>query len=239
MGSPVEFIRAVEQHICSEVSLGLITKDAACAKHLPMLLGRLRVLKNIPMPDVTACNSYLASSECLFAAEQRTEMAKLVQSLMAAGPKQSGSRAGYTMQSNKYLHKYLNSNMWATLLSDDAVKNKMQQLAVYMLKHLGIRLPDEFTKKLATVIVLVASGLDPTPQEAYDHVQEFGRIFDQKRSSMQHVQTLDAFPEDPSQFCAIYPTAFGQNMLPVDCRLASWLSCGRFGISCRLSPCCE
>ena len=98
----------------------------------------------------------------------------------------------------------------------DTIKNKFKLLATFFCTTLGLRHPDEKTKKLATVIVL---KVDTEPEDAYRHVREFGAIMDQKRSSIGCVQTLTQFPEDPKDFMTIYPGAYSADDPPVACRL--------------------
>ena len=60
--------------------------------------------------------------------------------------------------------------------------------------------PDAQTKRLAVVIVHLASDRTPTPQESFDDVQVFSDIIQQRRLSVCTKQTMLIFPEDPKTF---------------------------------------
>ena len=66
-----------------------------------------------------------------------------------------------------------------------------------MLTNLGIRHPDTDTKKLALVILLVASKLEPDPDACYWHLQDSIAIFDRKRTLNTASQTVTDFHEGP------------------------------------------
>ena len=89
-----------------------------------------------------------------------------------------------------------------------------------MCQSLGLRNPDAKTKRLAVVVVHLASKDDPTPQVAYDDVHVFSDLVDDKRSSVCSKQSMAVFPEDPSVFMTAYPDAFGPDDPPVECRIS-------------------
>ena len=84
----------------------------------------------------------------------------------------------------------------------------------------GFEEPDAQTQRLVAVIAHLASSDSPTPRVAYDDVHIFGDIMEQKRSSVCTQQTMASFPEDPNAFIAAYPTAFGPEDPPVECRVS-------------------
>jgi hypothetical protein len=117
------------------------------------------------------------------------------------------------------MHRYWPAKVWAVAHSSDSLKNKFRYIATFMCNNLGLRHPDEQTKKLVVVCVLIASNLDPGPDEAYEHVREFSAIMDQKRSSTTSAQTMTTFPADPADFMKLFPSAYGEEDPPVKCRI--------------------
>jgi hypothetical protein len=197
--------------------MGLSTMPDACVATMPTSVARIRQLSDVSIEQVTAANEHLAIDHGKFTPEQRHELAKLTKSVMKSDVVQGTTKAGHTMQSNKFVHKYLPARLWALLCSQEL--HKFQHTASFFTNNLGLRHPDENAKRMAVVIVLIASGLDPDPDEAYRYVREFGAIIDPKRSVIQTIQTLVDFPEDVNGFMVIYPNAYGNEDPPVACRI--------------------
>ena len=166
-------------------------------------------------------NEYLAIDRGTFTLEQRRELGALLKSAMKSGLHQHGSRRCHTTQSHMHLQHYLPAKVWTVLQSEELLKNKFRIMAAFMCSNLGLRHPDEQTKRLAVVIVLLASELDPDANQSYQHLREFGALMEQKRSSIDTIQTLKSFPSDVNDFMATYPTAYGSRDPPVACRLDS------------------
>jgi hypothetical protein len=219
MIAPLDLILTFERHVSSEVAMSLSTTPDACVATMSTLVARIRQLSDVSMEQVTAANEHLAIDHGKFTPEQRHKLAKLTKSVTTSDVVQGTTRAGHTMQSNKFAHKYLPARLRALLSSQELLKHKFQHTASFFTNNLGLRHPDENTKRMAVVIVLIASGLDPDPDEDYRYVREFGAIIDQKRSEIQTIQTLVDFPEDVNGFMVIYPNAYGNEDPPVACRI--------------------
>ena len=99
------------------------------------------------------------------------------------------------MQHHLWLCNYITAKTWAMLFSRDTIDNKLKLMAAFFMTNLGLRHPCEQTKKLAVIIVLEASNVNVDPQSAYDYVVDLGKYVEQKRSSIQNVQTKPNFPE--------------------------------------------
>ena len=201
-----------------EAQLGLSTLVASASEHLPPLLTRLRSLKP-SMDEVTEVLEHLSTVDSTFSEAQKKEIAAVVKSTMVDTATAS-ARATAKTQQHLSLHHYLPAKLWACLESDDKRENKFRQLAEFMCQSLGLRNPDAQTKRLAVVVVHLASNVSPAPKEAYEDVQMFGDIIDQKRTSVCSKQTMLAFPEDPKVFMVSYPTAFGAEDPPIACRVS-------------------
>ena len=216
---PVGVLKAFEKHILSETRVGLTTLAEAATEAMPNVIARLRQLKDVPMEQVTDANEHLASDSAIWTSPQRRELGKLIKTLMN-NPMQAHDKSLSTvMQNNKYVHQYFPAKVWAVAESKDILKNKFRFAATFLITNLGIRHPDEATKKRVVVCVLMASKLDPEPNEAYEYVREFSTIFEQKRASISSAQTLANFPKDPSEFMTLFPSAYGEDDPPVNCRL--------------------
>ena len=217
--TPMEIVASFEKHVEVEVRLGLCcTMVEATTKALPTLLMRLRSLKP-SMVEVTEVLDYLQGSDaCPFSGEQKLQIGQVANATMV-DPTMVSTRAATKTQQHLDLHHYLPARLWACLGSEDKKENKFRQLAQFMCQSLGLRNPDAKTKRLAVVVVHVASNDEPTPQVAYEDMQLFGDIMDQKRSSVCTQQTMASFPEDPKVFMGAYPGAYGPEDPPVACRV--------------------
>ena len=217
--SPLDHVRAIERYIQSEVAMGLSTVDVACASSLPLLVSRIRATPNISMMDVTATNEYLMIDNGMWNREQRRELATVVKAAMKSEIVGTG-KLTIQGQANLYLYNYLPAKLWAVLFSTDDIKNKFRTVAAFLVKNLGMRHITEKTKRLAVVIVHIASGVTPEPDESYEHMREFARAMEQKRSSVSGgTATMVNFPEDHQAFITVYPDAFGPDDQPVPCRI--------------------
>ena len=219
--TPMEVVASFEKHMEVEVKLGLATMVEATAKALPALLVRLQSLQP-SMGEVTEVLAHLGTEGCLFSPEDRQTIGKAANAAMF-DPR--NHRPGWVKsvktQQHLSLHHYLPAKFWACLESEDKKENKFRQLAQFMCQSLGLRNPDAKTKRLAVVIVHLASNEDPTPQRAYEDLHMFGDIVDQKRQSVCTRQTLTTFPDDPTVFMDAHPGAYGPDDPPVECRLSS------------------
>ena len=217
--TPLEIVTTFARHIECEARLGLSTQVESTAKAMPSLVRRLRELKP-SMAMVTEVFEYLAQDVSPFSKEQKQQIAEVAQSTMV-DTTVVGPRAVHAVktQQHLHLHNYLPARLWAVLESADSKENKFRQLAHFMCANLGLRNPDAKTKRLAVVIVHLASRDTPCPTIAYNDVNHFGDIMDRKRSSVCTKQTMASFPEDPSAFQVSYPEAFGADDLPIACRV--------------------
>ena len=218
--SPIDSIKAFERSIVAEVKMGLMSMESACGTNLAVLLARIRHMgKTVPMEQVTNAIEYLTDDRGTFNALQRKEVAETVKSVRKSHIVESSSRKGWTMQSHQFLHVYILAMIWAAMMSADTIENKMKLFATFMIKNLGLRHPDNKTKKLGLVIICIASNLELDPQSFYDTLHKFGDCIERKRSSISNNQTMIEFPQDPNEFLNVYPDAFGDTDPPVDCRI--------------------
>ena len=219
--TPLEVVTSFEKHMAVEVKLGLCTIVEAAAKSLPILLTHLRSLKP-SMGDVTALLAYLTGSDnCLFSGDQKREIGQVVNAKMVDQATVSTRvTSACKTQQHLGLHNYLPARLWARLESEDQKGNKFRQLAQFMCQSLGLRNPDAKTKRLAVVVVHLASNDDPDPQVAYADMQLFGDIMEQKRQSVCTKQSMASFPEDPKVFMHAHPDAYGPEDPPVACRVS-------------------
>ena len=220
MQNPLSVIKAVERFIRAEVGMGTMGAEASCAANIQVLVTRLRALVEVTMDDSTEVLEYTAIDNGTFNLHQRREISDVVKAMVRSSDRAApAGRRGWQMQKHQFLHFYLTARLWAALFSRDTVENKMKLLAVFMLNNLGLHHPDTETKRLAIVVILIASNIECGPQQCYDHFHEFGRIMDQKRTSCNTSQTKDVFPEQVADFVRIYPEAYGPDDPPVECRI--------------------
>ena len=216
--TPVDVVSSFERHIQVEVHIGLSTMVAARQKAMQPMLTRLRSLKP-SMEEVTEVLAYLGEDTCIFSAEERQSIGTVAQATMV-DPVMASTRATVKTQQHLFLHRYLPLRMWAFLESDHTIENKFRQLSQFMCQCLGLRNPDAKTKRLAVVLVHLASKTSPTPKDAYKSIQTFSNIMEQKRSSVCTSQTMSTFPEDPGVSMDAHPTAYAAEDPPIACRLS-------------------
>ena len=216
--TPVDVVSSFERHIQVEVRLGLSTMVVAREKAMQPMLTRLRSLKP-SMDEATAVLAHLGEDACLFSPEERQSIGAVAQATMVESAT-STARATAKTQQHLCLHRYLPQRLWSFLESDDSMENKFRQLAQFMCQCLGLRNPDAKTKRLAVVLVHLASKSSPTPKAAYESVQRFSDIMEQKRSSVCTQQSLFTFPDDPQVFMDAYPDAYGPEDPPIACRVS-------------------
>ena len=218
--TPLEVVTSFEKHMAVEIKLGLCTIIEATAKSLPILLTHLRSLKP-SMGGVTEVLEYLQGSDtCLFSGDQKLEIGQVANAALV-DPAIVSTRVTSAAKTQHHLglHNYLPARLWACLESEDQKGNKFRQLAQFMCQSLGLRNPDAKTKRLAVVVVHLATNDDPTPEVAYADVQLFGDIMEQKRQSVCTKQSMASFPEDPKVFMVAHPVAYGPEGPPVACRV--------------------
>lgn len=219
MMTPSEVISSFVRHMKIESRLGLVTLDGAAQKSMPALLARLRALKP-SMDEVSAALEKLTTDECsAFSEGQTSEIASVVKATMVDNATVA-PRTTVKTQHHPHLHKYLPMRLWGCFGSDDTIENKFKQLAEFMCQVLGLRNPDEQTKRLAVVVVHLACNLTPSPHAAFEDVTMFNNILDQKRSSIPTKQTMSVFPDNPQQFIDAFPCAYGAGDPPVECRVS-------------------
>ena len=202
--------------------MGLSSQESACGATLPTLIARLRQHgKTVPMEQATAAMEYLGSDTVthVFNQPQRKEIAEIVKSIRHSNYSSTPSKRNtWITQSNKFAFNYFPAVMWAVFESNDTLINKLKHLAEFMVKNLGMRYPDNATRKLALSIVVLASKRELEPQDFYDHLHLLSGFIERKRGAMQTNQTMEDFPSDPNEFLKVYPDAFGDDK-PVDCRI--------------------
>ena len=207
-----------ERHSSCEASLGLTTLEESAAKAMHPLLVRLRSL-NPSMVEVTQALEHLAKSTVVFSVDQRREIGQVVQSTMADHTETKRQSTTSKTQSNLCLEHYLPARLWGCLESEDRIDNKFRQLAQFMCTVLGLRHPDAKTKRLAVVIVHLASKVEPNPAQAYDDMCLLNDIMDQKRGSLGGRQLLSIYPTSPKEFMDAFPAAYDPSDPPIASRL--------------------
>jgi len=217
--TPLDAIKASERFIASEVKLGLSTTDEACAVQMLNLIEQIRKMSDVTLEHATEANERLAIDAGSYNEEQRTEIAKVIKAVVQSNVAMPMSKAGTVMQKCPKLYNYMPAKLWAILFALEAFKCKLQMFAAFLVQNLGLRHPDENTKRMAVVITHTASKMDPDPQSAYDHVHDFAEYMDQKRTAIKSAQTMIVFPDDPADFIKVYPTAYGPEDPPVACRI--------------------
>ena len=166
------------------------------AKHIVACLPKY----DMPYEQATAILQAMKSLGCPFGDEQVraiSQVAKSCQRKTATSTPQP--RLANTPQSHPHLQNYVPDELWGVLASPTIdMKKKMHGMAGLMMR-IGCRNPNETTKVRAVAIMHLASGLSPSPEEAYQHVRDFGEIVHIKRQSIAGSQSMAAFPEDPQE----------------------------------------
>ena len=216
--APIDVIKSFENYIQCEVNMGLSSMVDACSHILGLVASRLRALSPT-MEEVTVAMQYLHQDNGTFSLEQRQELSSIAKASMRTEFARKVQRSGYVAQKNMNLEKYLTAKMWGILSSSDTKKNKFQHLAHFLIDTLGMRYIDAQTRKVAVVIVHLASDLDPDPMAAYKDAENFGVIMEQKRTSSLNPPTMSEFPANPAEFIKIYPSAYAADDPPVASRV--------------------
>ena len=216
--APIDVIKSFENYIQCEVNMGLSSMVDACSHTMGLVASRLRALSPT-MEEVTVAMQYLHQDNGTFSLEQRQELSSIAKASMRTELARKVQRSGYIAQKHMHLEKYLTAKMWGVLSSSDIKKNKFKHLAHFLIDTLGMRYIDAQTRKVAVVIVHLASDLDPDPMTAYKDAQDFGVIMEQKRTSSISPPTMSEFPANPAEFIKIYPSAYAADDPPVASRV--------------------
>ena len=216
--APIDVIKSFENYIQCEVNMGLSSMVDVCSHTMGLVASRLRALSPT-MEEVTVAMQYLHQDNGTFSLEQRQELSSIAKASMRTELARKVQRSGYIAQKHMHLEKYLTAKMWGVLSSSDIKKNKFQHLAHFLIDTLGMRYIDAQTRKVAVVIVHLASDLDPDPMTAYKDAQDFGVIMEQKRTSSISPPTMSEFPANPAEFIKIYPSAYAADDPPVASRI--------------------
>ena len=219
MSSPLKIFQAADRYCKASIALDpscAAKITAAQAHHLVEALSRMET-RHDEASDLL--EALLQPSS--FSKEQTQAIAKAAGAagmtrLDAAG---QDHRSTHTEQEHNFLHNYFPNSVWAILRSDETLKNKMKHCADFMVRVLGLRHPSAKTKRLAVVIMHVASHMDPEPQRAYDDMQDFSVAMKCKRDVIKSTALLKTYPEDPAIFCARFPRVYPDNDPPVVCPL--------------------
>jgi hypothetical protein len=136
--SPLNVIKAIEKYVKSEITMGLTSDDVACAQQMPNIVTRIKTM-TIDHDQACAAYKHLGSAGSIFNEEQRKEIAAAIKASMASNVVAPTARHGFTMQTHKFVHKYLPAKLWAVLFSSETMENKMRYFASFLVKHLGLR----------------------------------------------------------------------------------------------------
>jgi len=79
---PIDAIRATEKFIASEVKMGIVSSEDACAVQLPSLVERIRNMTDVTMEQATEANEHLANDNGMFNVDQRREIATVIRAVV-------------------------------------------------------------------------------------------------------------------------------------------------------------
>ena len=216
MATPLAAYRSIASFLSTALPLRGGRDDGLVASQRDHLLDQLRAM---PCTHAQATELLAALGEVgPFSEDDKIVIANCVidgQATNVAPAQRQTSK----QQTNKHLANYLPASVWAMLFADDSLINKFRNLAEFMVTALGLRNPCEKTRQIAVGIVLLASGEDPEPDVAYQHIQRFAEIMSTKRQTVQSRQTIMTFPEDPAPFANSFPDAFGPDDKPIGPRI--------------------
>ena len=220
MSSPKELVQAAGRHVRSQVTLGRYNMKDACARQLPRLLEQVRSLEGLIQAHLTELNEYLEAERGTFSGEERTEISAVAEQCFEVAnaskvdtPTEEGFQKHYHMQ-----HWYPDW-LWSIIMSTDTMSAKLQQTAEFWIEQLGLRDPDEKTKRLGVAICEAASSTPIDPQQSYDRVHELAGYIRTKKTVIPGTQTVRNFQKDPKSFMAKYPNAYAKDHPPVKCRI--------------------
>ena len=107
--------------------------------------------------------------------------------------------------------------IWVMLRSADSFSNKAKHLATFMIKNLGLRNPCEKTRRMATVIIHIASKLDIDPDGCLEHISDMRTIIETKRTVLDGIATMSKFNSNVEEFMRLYPTAYDPEHPAIEC----------------------
>ena len=219
MTTPLDVICAMERYAQAEISIGISSREDVVASQLPAMIGRIKALPSILMDDATAASNHRSTMHEFLNPDQTKEVANVIKSIAnSSGVADVTNANGTHTQRHDWVHFYLTAMLWGAMCSMDHYKNKFKLLATFLVNNLGLRHPDERTKKLCVCIVHLAGNMEVHPESAYDHIRDFSDAMDSARDSIKNIQTMKVFPQDPREFMSIYPTAYGDGQ-PDDCKI--------------------
>ena len=153
-----------------------------------------------------------------FTTEQRAAIANTVNSILSGVMSAvTDTRAFVKEQECLTPYKYYPLKLWAILRSLESVKNKARHVSHFHVETLGLRNADGKTRRAILATLYEASGIDPTPDEAYSDMCMIAEIMRLKRDEIPGNQTMRTFPDDPAEFMKRYPTAYPDEDQPVPC----------------------
>lgn len=216
--TPLQVVHAAERHILSQTRLAISSLPDAVAAQMPNVSQLLRTATNITQDDVTSLLEHLVVDNGTFTDDDRKEIGKIAQSRLQSVLAACGA-SDKKDQAHKYLYLYYPDWLWQIIRSTESMQNKLNHTADFWISQLGIRDPDENTKRLGVAILHEASGVSIDPQLGYDHLHDLAAAIVRKRSVIASVRTLPVFPKDVNEFMRQYPSAYTNEHPPSPCRL--------------------
>jgi hypothetical protein len=220
MASPLGSFRAAERYVVGSSRMKPSSAPAVAESQAHVLVQTLGGL-NIERDPATELLEALESDASPFTQAQRQMIAATVQSIVGGDTRsaEASVRQVAREQHNRFIFKYFPQKLWTVAHSDDDLNNKMRMWVHFLINNLGCRNPDTVTKRLVLSALHMASGIDPSPEAAYDDIHRMSNIFRQKRDAIPGQQTLAVFPEEPATFMQRFPEAYPASDPPIDCPL--------------------
>jgi hypothetical protein len=216
--TPLQIVHAAERHILSQTRLAISSLQDAVAVQMPNVAQLIRTATNLTQDDVTSLLEHLVVDNGTFNGDDRKEIGRLAQSRLQS-VLAAGGASDKKDQAHKYLYLYYPDWLWQIVRSTESMHNKLNHTADFWISQLGLRDPDENTKRLGVAILHEASGVPIDPQLGYDHLHDLAAAVVRKRSVIPSLRTLPVFPKDVNEFMQQYPSAYTNEHPPAPCRL--------------------
>ena len=213
-------LKASERFIKASGSIDPDVVKAKCeseTKRLCIVMGKLGMDHDAATDVLEA----LADASSVFSHDQRLRISRVAQGVMSdeVHLATTVNKEYSSEQSLLKSYEYYPEAVWTAIKSSDAIKNKFRQVANFLVDVLQCRNPDAQSKRIIVSTIHAASKLDPPPEDAYADVRQLSEVSKQVRDGNRGPQSLKTFPDDPTEFVSRYPTAYPEDMPPVESKV--------------------
>ena len=219
MTTPLSVYQASQRFINASIALDPSVKSAKTESETRRVCQFIGRMQDCDHHEYTLALEALSVDDGPFDNAQRLRIAQVIQGMVGDDRDVAAASNKSTVkeQSCKFIFNYYTETIWGVLESQDTPKNKFTQTSNLLVDVMGLRNPDQQTKRLIVSCQHIASGEQADPTKAYQDVQLLNDILRNKRATSRGNQTLRVFPENPQEFIDRYPGAYPDGSGPVEC----------------------